>query len=223
MSEFSLKAITRKNESQSQLTAVRAASQVPGVIYGNNFENQNVAVDYNELLKILIKAGTSHLILLDVDGKETRVLARSWQQDPVTDRLTHIDFWAIDEKSPVTTTVPLTFIGVSKAVKEQGGRLETKNDKVKVKCLPKDLPSVLEIDLALLDEMGKTILVKDIPVSKDVKILTNATDPVVSVALPKKMRGPETTVAATAVATETPAATDKKAPEKKAPEKKAKK
>lgn len=216
MSEFSLKAITRKNESHSQLTDVRTASQVPGVIYGNNFENQNIAVDYNELLKVLIQAGTSHLINLEVDGKATRVLARIWQQDPVTDRLTHVDFWAIDEKSPVTTTVPLTFIGVSKAVKEQGGKLNIKNDKVKVKCLPKDLPSVLEIDLALLDEMGKTILVKDIPVSKDVKILTNATDPVVSVSLPKKMRGLDATaVTATATAT-TPAVAEKKTPEKKA-------
>ncbi len=216
MSEFSLKAITRKNESHSQLADLRTASQVPGVIYGNNFENQNVAIDYNELLKVLIKAGTSHLIVLDVDGKATKVLARSWQQDPVTDRLIHIDFWAIDEKSPVTTIVPLTFVGVSKAVKEQGGRLETKNTQVKVKCLPKDLPSVLEIDLALLDEMGKTILVKDIPVSKDVKILTNATDPVVSVALPKKMRGPEATATAATPAAATPAAAEKKAPEKKA-------
>ena len=217
MSEFLLKAIARKNESHSQLADLRVASQVPGVIYGNNFENQNVAVDYNELLKVLIKAGTSHLIILDIDGKETRVLARHWQQDPVTDRLTHIDFWAIDEKSPVTTTVPLTFVGVSKAVKEQGGKLNIKNDKVKVKCLPKDLPSALEIDLALLDEMGKTILVKDIPVAKDVKILTNATDPVVSVSVPKKMRGPETTVAATVAPTEAavPAAAEKKAPEKK--------
>lgn len=217
MSEFSLKAITRKNESHSQLTEVRAASQVPGVIYGNNFENQNIAVDYNELLKVLIQAGTSHLINLEVDGKATRVLARTWQQDPVTDRLTHVDFWAIDEKSPVTTTVPLTFIGVSKAVKEQGGKLNIKNDKVKVKCLPKDLPSVLEIDLALLDEMGKTILVKDIPVSKEVKILTNATDPVVSVSLPKKMRGPETTAVADTAPVEAaaPAVAEKKAPEKK--------
>lgn len=215
MSEFSLKAIIRNNESQGQLNDIRSASQVPGIIYGNNFANQNIAVDYNELLKVLVQAGTSHLIVVDVDGKATKVLARSWQQDPVTDRLTHFDFWAIDEKTPVTTIVPLTFVGVSKAVKEQGGKLETKNTQVKVKCLPKDLPSVLEIDLALLDEMGKTILVKDIPVSKDVKILTNATDPVVSVALPKKMRGPETSAAATPAAA-TPAAAEKKAPEKKA-------
>lgn len=214
MSEFSLKATLRTNDQHSQLTNLRTNSQVPGVIYGNNFENQNITLDYNELLKILVKAGTSNLITLDLAGKQIEVLVRSWQQDPVSDRLIHIDFWAIEENTPITTIVPLKFVGISKAVKEQGGKLETKNTQVKIKCLPKYLPSILEIDLALLDAMGKTILIKDIPVAKEVKILTNATDPVVSVSLPKKMRGTE--VAAAAPVASAPATAEKKAPEKKA-------
>ena len=188
MSEFSLEVQNRQPDKQSQLTEIRQNSKVPGVIYGLQKDAQSIVVEYNLLLNILKEAGTSNVITLKLADKEIRVIVREYQQHPVTDKLTHIDFWEVDDKKLITTVVPLIFVGVSKAVKEQGCKLEIKNDKVKVQCLPNNLPAKLEIKLESLDKIGKTILIKDIPVASEVTILNNANDPVVSVAIPKKIK-----------------------------------
>jgi len=143
MSEFLLEAKQRQVGQHSQLTKIRENSQVPGVVYGFHKDPQLITVDYNVLLKILTEAGTSNIITLKLAGQEIKVMVREYQQDPVTDKIKHIDFYALTDKRMITTTVPLNFIGTSKAVKEQGGKLTIKQDKVKVKCLPANLPATI--------------------------------------------------------------------------------
>ncbi|MBT7553648.1 50S ribosomal protein L25 [bacterium] len=186
MSEFSLKVQSRKPGKGSQLTEIRQSSQVPGVVYGLKKESQAIVVDYNPLLNILKEASTSNVITLKLADKEVKVIVREYQQHPVTDKIIHIDFLEVDDKKPIITIVPLVFSGVSKAVKELGGKLEIKSDHVKVQCIASKLPAKLEIDLTGLEEIGKTVLIKDIPAIDGVEILTNANDPVVTVAMPKK-------------------------------------
>ena len=57
-----------------------------------------------------------------------KTIVREYQQDPVTDKLTHVDFMAINAKKKLNTKVPLELIGESKVVREQGGQLNKKTD-----------------------------------------------------------------------------------------------
>lgn len=195
---FVLEAQTRTPGKGSQLTEIRTQSGVPGVIYGFEQDSQAIAVDYNELIKILKEAGTSNIITLKLDGKELRVIVKTYDQDPVSDRVIHVDFLLVNDDRLLTTVVPLEFVGASKAVKELGGKLNIKSEQVLVKCLPADLPATLKLDLSILDNLGKSILVENIQVSDKVSILTNATDPVISVSLPKKGKLEENIVEAVA-------------------------
>ncbi len=194
---FVLEAQTRLMGKGSVLTELRGNGRVPAVIYGFANDTQAISVEYNALLKVLKEAGTSHLVNIKFDGQDKQVIVKSFDQDPMTDKVIHVDFMLANPERQLTTIVPLVFVGVSKVVKEQGAKLEIKNQQVTVKCLPVDLPAKLEIDLATLNTLGQTILIKDIPVSDKVSILNNATDPVISVKMPKKARG-EAAVAATA-------------------------
>lgn len=187
---FSLEAKSRQVNKSSAITALKTQGQVPGVVYGLKGKPQALQVEYNDLLKILTQAGTSNIINLKVDDKNYQVIVREYQQDPVTDKLIHVDFLQVADDHPITTKVPLEFIGVSKAVKEQGGKLFVKEEKVKVKCLPVDLPASIKIDVTVLAELGQGILIKDLQVSDKVTILNNPTDPVVSVIVPKKIFEP---------------------------------
>ncbi len=185
--EYKLKVSQRKKGAHSELTALRTGLKVPGIIYGNKKENVAIVMDYNPLLKILTNAGYSNIITLELDKKEYKVIVREYQQDPVSDKLIHVDFMIIDEKVKLHTIVPLLFEGISPAVKEKGGKLDIRNETVKVKCYPQDLPSNIIVDISLLKELGKGLLIKDLVISEKVEILNNPNDPVVNTSIPKKI------------------------------------
>lgn len=195
---FVLEAQTRIPGKGSELTEIRTNSKVPAVVYGFERDSQAITVDYSSLIKVLKEAGTSNVINLKINDQDLEVIVKTYDQDPVTDKVTHVDFLITNKTRPLTTIVPIHFVGMSKAVKEQGGKLNIKNEQVLVKCLPADLPAVLTIDLAILENLGQSILVKDIPVSDQVTVLTNANDPVVAVGLPRKAKVEAATVEAAA-------------------------
>lgn len=186
MAEMKLTVKARAKGKGSLLSFIRNNSGVPGAIYGLKKESVLFSADYNTLVKVINNAGTSNIIDLDLDGKNIPVIVREFQKDPVSDKLINVDFLAVDEKVPFTTIVPLKFSGTSKAVREQGGKLEIKKQSVKVRCLPKDLPACIEVNLSELVNIGSDITVDHLPVAKEVKILDNKFDKVVDVVVPRK-------------------------------------
>lgn len=209
MAEFILEAKERQVDKQSQLTDIRTSSRVPGIIYGFSQEPVSIEADYQKLLKILKEAGTSNIVNIKVSGKEIRAIVREFQQNPVSDRITHVDFMAIDDKKLLMTKVPLEFIGMSKLVREQGAQLNKKINTVNVKCLPTDLPSKIEVDISILTEIGQKLLISDLKkINEKVLITNDPNDPVANITMPKLAQMKEDVVAKTATETETPAETE---------------
>lgn len=224
MSSFILEVKKRLVGKQSLLTAIRKKSRVAAVVYGLRAEPLTIDTDYNQLLKVLKGAGTSHTIDLKMEGKIIVVIVRDYQQDPVTDKLLHVDFLAVSKDKPFITNVPIELVGVSKAVKEQGAKLSIKNQWVKIKCLPENLPTKYVIDLSTLSEIGQGVQIGDIDAGPGVQVLSNPRDPVVSVVIPKQIILEEAaptaataeTVAAEGAAAVTPAESTEAAKDKKA-------
>jgi large subunit ribosomal protein L25 len=216
MAEMKLAIKAREKGKASLLSFIRNNDQVPGAVYGLKKDSVLISADYNTLVKVINNAGTSKVIDLDLDGKNIPVIMREFQKDPVSDKLIHVDFLALDAKQPLTTTVPLKFSGTSKAVREQGGKLEIKKQSIKVRCLPEDLPAFIEVNLSELASIGSDITVDHLPVGKNVKILGNIYDKVVDVVIPRK----EVVAEATATAASPVVAGDKPATETPVAEKK---
>jgi len=160
MSEMKLTVKARRKGKASLLSFLRNNSSVPGAVYGLKKESVLFSADYNTLVKVINTAGTSQIVDLDLDGKTIPGIIREFQKDPVSDRLIHVDFLAVDEKQEFTTMVPLKFSGTSKAVREQGGKLEIKKQSVTVCCLPKDLPAFIEVYLSELADIDSDITVE---------------------------------------------------------------
>ncbi len=185
--KFTLKVEKREIGKHSMLTKARIEDRVPGIIYGYKKEGQAIDIDYNALLNVLKQAGKSNIISLDLDGKEVKAIVRDYQQHPVTDKLIHIDFLAITEDREITTVVPLEFVGASKAIKELGAKLDIKNNEVNIKCLPGNLPSQINVDISKLEDIGQMILISQLDVYENVKVLNNPNDPVAGVVIPRKL------------------------------------
>jgi large subunit ribosomal protein L25 len=79
--------------------------------------------------------------------------------------------------------VPVESVGEAVGVKTGGGVLEHVLFKLKVRCLPKDLPEAINVDVSSL-EIGKSIHIGDITAPPGVEILGDKHISVLSVAAP---------------------------------------
>jgi large subunit ribosomal protein L25 len=113
-----------------------------------------------------------------------------------------VDFHEVAENEKVIVNVPVETVGEAAGVKNSSGVLEHIMFKLKVRCLPKDLPEQITVDVTSL-ELGKAIHLGEIKAPAGVEIIGDKSMPVVTVAMP---RTEEEEVAATT--TETAAAGD---------------
>lgn len=192
MDKVSLKASARTKDVTPG--SIRRSGFVPGVIYGN-IENTQVQCDERDLKRAYVKAGESTLVELDVEGKTVPVLFHALDFHPVSSRMTHVDFYAVDMKKEVEADVHIRFEGESFAVKEHGAIIVEALDTVTVRALPANLPHDLPADLSKLTEIGSTLTVADLSVPEGVTIITDP-ETVLAVAQEQRQEEAAETVAA---------------------------
>jgi large subunit ribosomal protein L25 len=169
MEMISLKAKARSADTSAKV--LRRESIVPGVVYGNEAENTSIQCDYSEIYKAYVQAGGSTIVDLDIEGKKVPSLFHDLSFDPVSDRIIHVDFYAVNMKKEIEAQIPLEFIDESEAVKSLSGVLITTNDHVTVHCLPTNLPHALQISLSSLNEFGDALHASDILPMDGVQIM----------------------------------------------------
>lgn len=164
--------VLERKESGKALAKLREDGFIPAVRYGHGQDSMNLSVRYIDFTKLYKAAGESTLVELSLDGKQrVNTLIHDVQVDPLTGRFTHIDFYQVNMNEEIETDVALEFAGESPAVKALGGVLIKSLDEVKVKCLPKDLPHSLVIDLAQLVDFDSQVKVSDIVLPAGVEML----------------------------------------------------
>lgn len=191
---------------------VRAHGKIPAVYYGKGQKNMPLTVDHGIFSKLFATAGENTIIELSLDGKKYPVLVHEIQFDPLSDRISHIDFIHVDMNKEVTTSVKVKIVGTAPAVKNLAGILDVQKHELKIKCLPKDLIHSIEVDVSPIIDFTTTIHVKDVQVPSTIKLLDNPEDAVATVVPPRaeeeKQATPEAAPAEGAAATTagTPAA-----------------
>ena len=178
-----------RTETGRKTDVLKYNDRIPAVVYGHKVKNILLDVDYKDFQKILREAGESSLVELDIDGdKEKRpVLVHEIQKDPVSDRYIHVDFFQADLKEEVEVKVPLIFEGTSLAVKDLGGTLVKNISELEIKALPQNLPHEIKVSIDSLNTLEDSILVKDLILPKDVKVMAKPEETVVSVSGPSKV------------------------------------
>lgn len=164
---------------------------LPGVLYGPKIKNVSIEMGLKDFKKVFEKAGESSLISLDVkDGDKEKnfpVLVHDIQRSPVTDEIIHVDFYQPILTEEVEVTIPVIFEGESPAVKDLGGTLVKEIQELTVKALPEKLPHEIKVDISLMVNIKDEILIKDLNIPSDVKILKDAEDIVAVIAAPTKV------------------------------------
>jgi len=183
----SIKLEAQKRDEAENINAMIKSGFIPAIVYGPHLKaNKLVKVPANALSKVVSAAGESTLIDLVVDGKvEGKVLIKEEQRDPIKDTLIHIDLYEVDMSKEIHAEIPLHFVGESKAVKELAGVLIRSINEIEVKCLPADLVSHIDVDIALLMNFDDAIRIHDLKLPPGIKLAHETDDVVATVAEPK--------------------------------------
>ncbi len=186
MENLNLNAQIRKDDEKVQ--ELRNEKMIPAIVYGKKQEPIKIKVDYSEFLKLFRVSWESHIINLDIEGKNIEVLVHDYQESPVTNSYLHVDFIAVVKWEKVHTKIHLNFKGNSNAVKE-GWVLEELIKEVEVKVLPKNLVDSIDADLSKLEEIGDSIKISDLNVDlSKIEIMNNPDDVVALVSKPRKIK-----------------------------------
>ncbi|HXF10286.1 MAG TPA: 50S ribosomal protein L25 [Desulfuromonadaceae bacterium] len=188
MKSVPLKAYPRTQTRRGQVKQLRANGRVPATIYGRQTKPQNLEINSKEISD-LIHHHVSENLLVDLaienDAKAKRLaLVQEIQHHPVDGKVLHVDFHEVAENEKITIMVPVETTGEAAGVKNGGGVLGHVLHKLKVRCLPKDLPEQITIDVTAL-EIGKAIHIGEVTAPQGVEIIGDKNLAVVSVAAPR--------------------------------------
>src|SRR6185295_11076884 len=155
----------RDGRGKNEARRLRAAGQIPAVVYGmEKGKAIEIAVDPKRLMRILHSdSGVNTLIGLEgVELGGGKVLVKEYQLDPIDHHLLHADFYAVAMDKAITVTVPIVLKGEPKGVKQQGGIVDFVNREIEVEVLPADIPEHIDIDISEL-MLHQGIRVRDLP------------------------------------------------------------
>jgi large subunit ribosomal protein L25 len=180
-SEVVLNAALR-NQTAKHAKYARSQGMTPGVYYSRGEQNLNIQVESVSLNKLVFTA-EAHVIDLRLnDGSSRRCILRDVQFDPVSDKPVHFDLQGLRENEKLTLDIPVVLVGgVPKGVRD-GGMLQHVIHKVRVACLPKDMPEKIEINVAELG-INDMVHIRNLSVP-NVAILDNPENTVVGVLPP---------------------------------------
>ena len=187
MNQPVLTARIRKSKGKGAAKRLRKMAQIPAVFYGPKTESVMLAVNYQELERLL-KQGSSDNVILDLQvqsdqGSETRkAMLKDVLIDPVKDIYLHADFYEISMDKEIEVDVPIRLVNSPVGVTE-GGILQHIRRKLNISCLPGKMIDALELDVSGL-AIGDSLHVEDIEMPEGIVSLEEGHLTVATVAAP---------------------------------------
>ena len=187
MREITLQADIRSELGKRSRT-IRHQGKVPGVYYIHGEMNIPLAVQEKNL-KPLIFTSETHVINLKLNnGEDKNCILRDIQFDPVTEQPVHFDLQGLREDEKINVEVPIIVTGGIPVGVRDGGIIQHIMHRLKISCLPKDIPEHIEVNAELL-KINHFIHVRDLKL-ENVTILESEASSIVGVVPPTVEKEP---------------------------------
>jgi len=165
--------VQKREKFGKALRVSRKEGLIPGEVYGHGFKNEHVAIKAKDFLKVFDEAGESTIVNLKLGREGWPVLIYDVKKDYLSGEVAHVDFYRVTMTEKIKAKVPLEFIGESLAIKDKLGILNKAMSEIEVEALPANLPHNFQVDLSSLVDLTSNIYVKDLSISKNVKVLVD--------------------------------------------------
>ena len=180
----------RQQTGKSAVKKLHADNKIPAVVYGHHFPALALELPAPEMNKLFrlgsAMASDFTLFRLTIDGhpeqKETIVMIKDIQRDPLKSKIQHIDFFAVDMNEEITAPVTIRLQGSPVGVKE-GGILRQILREIMVKSLPGNIPSHLDIAVSALN-VGDSVHVSQLTLPENVQVLLDPETAIANVMSP---------------------------------------
>src|ERR1041384_4072410 len=117
MAELTLEVSRREDGGKNVARRYRAAGKVPAVVYGGHRDPVAITVDRKSVSELIQKSehGVRSVFLLKMAGSDQQrhAMIKDIQIDPISRRMTHIDFVRVAMDEKVRVTVPVHHVGAS--------------------------------------------------------------------------------------------------------------
>lgn len=204
-----LNAETRPVAGKGAARAARRAGQVPVVVYGNGKGNVSLNVEARAIANEYFRGGfMNKIVALKSGGKDIFAIPREVQLNPVSDKIEHADFLAVDDKSVVKVWVPVHFVGTEKSVGlKRGGVLNIVAHRIELLAPVASIPAAIEVDVSAL-EIGSSVHIGNLVLPKGVVPASKRTNLTIA-SIAGRQKEEEAAVVAAPVAGTVPASTAK--------------
>jgi large subunit ribosomal protein L25 len=157
MAEIKLATQARTEFGKGAARRARRDNQVPAVVYGHGAEPVHVTLPAHDLLLALRTANV--LIGLEIDGKDTLVIPKAVQRNPLKGDIEHVDLLTVKRGEKVNVEIA---VHVEGELAPGGNLLEYVQNTLLVEAEATHIPESVTVSVAGLDA-GDSILAKDIP------------------------------------------------------------
>lgn len=200
MSDLKFKATPRKESGRRYNIRQRLKGVLPANVYGRGEKSTPVEVDNHEINLLYQRTiGKNALLEMELEGKTATVMFKEVQREPVKGKFLHIDFYLVDPAHPIKLRIPVTLSGMAKGVKEAGGILGHPTRLLTVRCLPKDIPAEIAVDISHLG-LDESLLLQDITPPAGVIFLDGKHTVLAHVSAVEEEKAPEPGAAAASAA-----------------------
>jgi large subunit ribosomal protein L25 len=184
MDELSLEVSRREGPTgKGPARKLRREGRIPAVVCGGHRETVPITVDRKAVSDLIQKSehGMRSIFLLKMAGSEQQrhAMIKDMQIDPISRKMTHIDFIRVLMDEVVRTKVPIHINGTALGVTD-GGLLDFQVRELHVECLPNVIPDKIDIDISPLG-MHQYFRISDLTVPEGVKVLDDPERVVVGV------------------------------------------
>ncbi|MBK8094977.1 MAG: 50S ribosomal protein L25 [Verrucomicrobiaceae bacterium] len=178
---------------------LRKSGTVPAALYGRKTAPAQLQVHGKTFSKLLESSASDNILVsLKIAGSSADQLAlvQEVQHDYLKGGILHIDFHAVAHDEEIHAHVPVVLVGDAAGLKF-GGLVEAIHHDLEVRCLPKDLPEGINIDVSALN-VNESIHVSEIKLPEGVRTRLAGDVVVVHCSEPKVEAEPEPAAAAAA-------------------------
>jgi large subunit ribosomal protein L25 len=173
MDRPTLSASLRENTGKGYNRRLRAAGEIPGVVYGLGKDPVSLSVPPKPLVKMLNgDYGKNTVLNLDIEGEGSprMVIIKDFQLHSWKRTLTHIDLWEISEDTTLHLQVPFNKVGTI-GVEREGLEAWVTRSSLKIRCTASNIPASIDYDMVNLAADATGLRISELPMPEGVEAM----------------------------------------------------
>ncbi len=167
---------------------LRAAGDIPAVLYGHGTDPQHLALPGHQVALLLRRANA--LLELSIEGKTQLALVKDVQKDPVRQIIEHIDLLVVRKGEKLQVEVPILVVG--EPVSGTIANLDAGTVLLEVEAT--HIPQNIEVDVEGLED-GTHITAADLTLPQGAVLAGDAELLIVAIAVPSSALAAEAEIA----------------------------